>query len=400
MTSSEPWPPPDATELLWCVAAPPQGRLLLAGFAKRTYAIGDGKLSLADEQCPLVIEPEVGEEGDELPSWLEDDTDLLAPKAATDVIVAGAAYAPEPTKQLFVSVAVGRSVRRLQVHGERRVEIDSAGRLRFSSPEPFDSVPLCPQNAYGGRDLYGQWALEEDEQGRRLIDLPESLRPRETVWLYEYPRNPVGRGFFLDVDRQRVAGELLPQVEDPSDLLTPDRLFRAAPTAWIDAPIPGLLGWMHHSWYPRLVRYLGHMLDHDPPVGELREAGLADGDDLRLDYGHPVDGHEQDGVHPRALQGAAPGLAVERLRGDELVVLENLHPDRPRIELSLPAERPKFSIRPSDVEALTPEAVLQTVRLEPDRERLSLTWTGAVPLLGPVDDDFVMNTPLHVSWRS
>ncbi len=394
MTDSGEWPPAGATELLWCVSAPPEGRLMLAAYAKRTYQIDDGRLSLADEQIPLVVEPVVEEPDEALPSWLKDDTDLLAPKPATDVVVMGAAHALEPTEELHVSVAAGRSVRRLCVQGERRVEMGADGRAEFSPGASFDSVALCPQNAYGGRDLHAQWALEEDELGQRLLDLPEPLRPQETVWLYEYPRNPVGQGFFLDVDRLRADGARLPQIEDPGDRLTPERLFRRAPTAWIDAPIPGQLGWVHHSWYPRLVRYLGKMLDHDPPERELREASFPDGDDLRLDHDD-----ESSRVDPRALQGASPGLAIERLCGGEQVILENLHPSRSRIELSLPTETPKLRIRPSHVDALTPAAILQTVRLEPDRDRLSLTWVGAVPLLGPVDDDFIMNTPLRVSWQ-
>ena len=396
MTAPPEWPPRDAQQLVWCVSAPPDGRPLLAAVVKRSYVMGEQGLSLADEQVPLVVEPEVEVADEALPSWLRDDTDLLAPKPATDVVVLGAAHAPEPTEALDVSVAVGRSARRLRVQGPRHVEIGDHGRPVFSSPEPFASVELSPHNAYGGRDRFALWVREQDDQGRRLIDLPEQLRPQETVWLYEYPRNPVGKGFFIDVELgARLDGAPLPQIEDPGDLLTPERLLLPAPTAWIDAPIPGLLGWVHHSWFPRLVRYVGRMLDHDPPERGLREASFADGDDLELD----LEPAAEPRVSPRALQGASAGLAVERLRGDELVVLEHLHPRRPHIELSLPAERPSFRLRPTNVASLSPPAILQTVRLEPDRERLSLTWVGAVPLLGKVDADFLMDTELEVSWH-
>jgi hypothetical protein len=396
VTTLSEWPPLGATQAVWCVSAPPIGKLYLGCFAKRSYRFGGGGLSLADDQAPLIVEPELMVDEPERYSWLADDSDLVAEKQATDVVVLGRAHARGRAKELAVAVAVGSAARRLRVLGERRVEVKPDGAITFSSTEGFESVALVPQNAYGGADLHAQYALETDTTGRRLLDLPPELRPTETVWLYEYPRNSVGAGFFIDTGpggRRRVHGARLPQIEDPSDTISPERLFLRSPLAWMDAPMPGSLGWVHHAWYPRLVRYIGHLLEHDPPERAVRESTFPDGHDL--DDESPPDERR---VHPRALQGAAPGLAVERLRGDELVLLENLHREHAELRFSLPAEAPSFRMRPAGLKVMTPRAALQTVRLEPELDRVTLTWCGSVPLLGKIDEEFVRNTELTVSW--
>jgi hypothetical protein len=399
---SEEWPPLGATQAVWCVSTPPIGKLALACVVKRSYRIAGGALSLADDQAPLIVEPEVMVDETERYSWLADDSDLIAEKRATDIVVFGHAHAPQRAKEILVAVAIGSAARRLRVLGERRVEVRADGTVHFSTTGAFESVALIPQNGYGGADLHAQSALETDTTGRRILDLPPELRPTEVTWLYEYPRNSVGAGFFIetpgsggeDVGRRRADGARLPQIEDPSDTLSPERLFLRSPLAWMDAPMPGSLGWVHHSWYPRLVRYVGHLLEHDEPERAVRESTFPDGDDLNDET--PV--HERR-VHPRSLQGAAPGLAVERLRGDELVVLENLHREHTELKFSLPGEAPVFRLRPAGLKVMTPRPVLQTVRLEPDKDRVTLTWCGTVPLLAKVDEEFVRDTELTVSWE-
>jgi hypothetical protein len=388
------WPPAGATELAWLVSTPPNGRPALACFAKRTYTMSGDRLKLADEQVPLVVEPEIVVNEDAATSWLVDDTDLVAEKAATDVVVKGAAYAKKPVRELDVAVAVGNAARRLRVMGERTVDVRADGSVAFSDPEPFERVALGPENAYGGFDLHAQRSLERDAKGRPFRDLPEELQPKQATWLYQYPRNPVGRGFFLDVDRKRAAGASLPLVEDPADGLTPERFFVRSPRAWLDAPMPAHLGWVQHSWYPRVVRAIGIMLDHESPPERDREAMFADGDDLV-----PLRQSKTPMLHRRALQGASPGLATERLRGDELFILENLHKERNVLRVSLPAEAPAMRMRPPGLSSLRVRAVLQTVRLEPDRDRASLTWCGSIPLATKVTPSFLMSTELQVSWE-
>jgi hypothetical protein len=39
-------------------------------------------------------------------------------------------------------------------------------------------------------------------------------------------------------------GAALPQIEDAAELVSPERLFVPRPRAWLDAPLPGGLGWV------------------------------------------------------------------------------------------------------------------------------------------------------------
>ncbi len=392
-------PTPRVTEVVWCVKHPATGKLALACFAKRTYALGP-RLTLSDEQAPLLFEPEmeIDERYDSYKALL-DDADLVAPKEATDVVVMGKAYAPERTRELHVAVAVSGFARRLRVLGERRVDVQRDGSVKFSSAEAFEEIDLRYDHAYGGYDAHAQAILDPPPAGaaQAAFDVATGIAAAADeppmVGIFAYPRNAAGAGYFLDVDRARADGARLPRIEDPGDELLPDRFFVPTPTAWIDAPIPGHLGWMHHAYYPRFARFMGPLLPHDPPARPIRETSFGDGADL-------VDMKELKvgTLYPRALNGAAPGLAVERLRGDEPVVLQNLRREMPDLRFALPGEAPRFAVRPPDIKVLTPRAALQTVRIDTVRATLSMTWCAVVPLLAPIDAEFLSRTDLEVTW--
>lgn len=354
------------------------GKLWLVCVAKRTYEFVGGRLVLADEQVPVVHEPELDVDEAGRMRALVDDADILAPKIATDVIVTGRAYAPGgKATEALVGVAVGKNARTLRVLGERRAEVSNGGRVRFTDPAPFESVPLSWELAYGGYDAYAHDELDPPERvnGRRIEPSPRD------EGVFAYPRNKIGRGYFIDVDRDRADGALLPQIEDPTDTLTPGRLFLAHPLAWLDAPMPGGLGWVAHTWYPRMMRLMGAFLEHDAPTKPIREMQFADGDDLQGPF-------RPNEVLPRGLCGAAPGMAVERLRGDELVILRGLVAGEVETRFALPGEKPHMEVKPpGSPKVFTPEPMLQTVRIDAARRRVVVTWVGAVRVLGPVDAD-------------
>jgi hypothetical protein len=81
------------------------------------------------------------------------------------------------------------------------------------------------------------------------------------------------------------------------------------------------------------------------------------------------------------------------------VILQNLHPAYPDLRFSLPGEVPRFSLRvPGITKVLSPEAVLQTVRLAPDEGVVSLVWCGVVRLLAGVDRGFLGRCAVGVRW--
>lgn len=194
----------------------------------------------------------------------------------TDVVVHGHAWAPRgrPATKSMVSVRVGPASKRAVVLGPR-VWRQGAGWLTASSPEPFESIRLSWEHAFGG-------------SGKSTFE----------------PRNPLGMGFY-ESDRDAI-DKPLPFVEDPGALLQ-----RAS-----DRPPPCAFGPVPRSFQPRLA-LAG---TYDPAWIEARAPLWPDDFDEAF------------------FQSAPAGLVVPHLSGGEPIVLEGLSPDGP-IACALPEER-------------------------------------------------------------
>lgn len=79
-------------------------------------------------------------------------------------------------------------------------------------------------------------------------------------------------------------------------------------------------------------------------------------------------------------QSAPPDQWLSSLRGDERVVLENLHPKRSVIELRLPAQRAVAHARRKGKELSPVPLRLDTLYVDSEAGRLSLTWRGHLPV--------------------
>ncbi|MEZ4302566.1 MAG: DUF2169 domain-containing protein [Polyangiaceae bacterium] len=382
-------PDPPLFQTLTLVSHPATHAIALACVARRTYSYSPtGKLTLSDSQVPLTLDPVLSDNPIDALATLEDDTDLCYPKEVTDIVFHGTAHSRKKTKELFIAVALGKVARRLRISGERRAEVAPDGTVKFTPAEGFESVRVIPELAYGGFDEHAQDRIEPP-----LLEHYHLLGHRP-VGLFAYPRNAAGTGYFIDIDRPRAHNAPLPRIEDPSDPLVPERFFVPVPEAWLDAPIAALTGWLPHASYPRLVRYIGPRLRTLPPQRKLREIDLGCGDDLA----NPKS-LGQGEIHPRALQGASPGFARERLRGDELGILQNLDSESEELRFSLPGEAPRFSLEVPDIKKVfTPKPVLQTVRIHGDRREISLTWCATVPMLGRAQQEFLESCEMGLTW--
>lgn len=160
-------------------------------------------------------------------------------------------------------------------------------------------------------------------------------------------RNPVGVG--LD-------GNLLPFVEYPD----------ARVTSPSDRPKPAGLGPISSSWSFR-KRKLGTKYG---PEYATRAPFYAEDFDWRSFQATPRD-HWKDGY----------------FRGDELVVLENLHRDHARLETRLPGLAVRAFV--NDVAGAFREVpmVLDTVLVRAEEDELLLTWRGRTPVLDVELDD-------------
>ncbi len=282
----------------------------VAGLVRRS----SGEVRLADE---------LWDESAPEASSIKLSSDLCFFKPATDVVVKADAMAPhkKPHTVLDVLVRVGVIERALRVFGTR-VWYKSALGLSATPPQPFESMPLKWELAFGGRDSSTGRLLEES-------------------------RNPVGRGFVADP--ATLVHHPLPNVEDPLHPITNEK--SRPPPAGV-API------MHH-WAPRKA-YAG---THDDTW--LRERlPLAP-----LDFD---DRHNQ--IAPPEL--IYPGY----LRGGEEVSLYNVC-EQGALRFNLP-KLSFFVGAEVDGELIEHRALLDTLLLEPNDLAFELVWRSHVPLLG------------------
>jgi len=286
---------------------------------KATFDIGlDGHTQASPEQPPVLHTAEhYGEPGK---SSIKYDADLVLTKRTTDVIVVGHAWAPRgaPVSHTEVGIHVGLIQKTLRVSGDR-----IWGSFGASAPKPFEKMALVYENAFGG------------------VDARSRTPDRDWEW-----RNPVGTGYA--VSNRNAAGLKLPNVEDPKQLIR----------SWEDRPPPAGFGAIDRHWQPR-AGYAGTYDDH---WMKTRQPLLAADLDDRYFQSAPADQQ-----------------APEFLRGGELVVLHNLHPQG-LLQFTLPRLHLGFETRFYDgSRELHKNRRLHTVILEPDFPRVSLVWHSALP---------------------
>ncbi len=318
---------------------------------KRSYRItADGRAERCAVDQELRLIDGYYDDGDPEWSTVQYESEVAPYKLATDVVVIGKAYAPGgvPTERTTVGVQVGTMTKTLVVTGDRRCRYRDGAAPEFTDPEPFTEMEIRYDRAYGGRDE------------KSLPDVP-----------FLYPRNFMGAGVVLRNVKEAVEGLALPNIEDPQDLLTPDRLFIGEPDRWHLQPLPQGFGWRQRTWYPRaaLLGSYPPFLDAGIVTAEER-MGLLPKDHVAL--------AKQSRLRPMETafaNGASLGMIFSRLAGDEPVVLGRLTPDG-LLKFSLPGDTPAIALDLGQgPKPLEPR--LHTVSIRPDDLELDLIWRGA-----------------------
>ena len=236
----------------------------------------------------------------------------------------------------------------LTVTGNRRCSFRERAAPVFTDPEPFTEMEIRYERAYGGRDE------------KSLPDNP-----------FQYPRNSMGAGVVLRNVKEAVDGLPLPNIEDPQDLMTPERLFIEEPDRWHAQPLPQGFGWRQRTWYPRAA-----LLGAYPP---FLDAGVVTAEErMGLLPKHHVALAKQSRLRPMEAQfanGASFGMIFAAFKGDEDVVIGRLTRDG-LLKFSLPGDTPAIGL---DLGRGTQplEAQLHTVSIRPDDLALDLIWRGA-----------------------
>jgi len=302
-------------------------RETLLVIVKGIYALGGGKIRLADDQEAVCLADAYRGEPDRSSLRCACETPLHKP--ATDVILLGSAYAPVRSRGLAdVTLSAGRLRKTLRVFGDRRWE-GPAGAERIGAPEPFDRIPLVFERAFGGVD-------DSDPEA------PESES-----------RNPVGCGFRAKGSRRPVAGTLLPNLEN---FLQPVR----SPA---DRPEPAGTSYVAPFWEPRRKRAGTYGADWQ----NGRAPFLPDDYDPLFQQTAP-----SDQIYPGYMEGGEP------------VLVENASPGG-RLEFALPARAFDVAVRMGEDRHELP-MVLDTVVIDGDAGTLGMVWRGRLPVHNRVYD--------------
>ncbi|HVY44553.1 MAG TPA: DUF2169 domain-containing protein [Minicystis sp.] len=369
------------------------GAPALSCLVKRTYTL-DPKhgLVVAAEQRPLqILVP-----GEEDPEIVVEESDVVPLKELTDVVVRGHVHVPRPATRATASVSVGAITKDIVVHGDRRAERGPTADVRFTPALPFDKMPLSYRNAYGGEDRvalakygnpYLEWMKYAPEIAQRSRHSP-----------YRYPRNGVGKGYLFEVTDAALDALELPNLEDPSDPLTPERLAVRDPRAWPTMPLPWSTDWLSLGAFPRTA-YYGAAPAFDLPPDELAEVarGFLAKDAIKPPFSF-------DAVRLRIANAGSLGLQLGPFTAAHAATLElrlvNLHPKRPTLAFRLPPGAPEIRVDGrSPKGTLVPTSpVLHHVVIEPDADRVSVVWRGSTPVMRRYHVDELVKMPLSVVW--
>ncbi len=302
------------------------GRELLVVVVKGTFRMPveqGARLQLAEEQVPLVVSDVFfGEPGLSAPKY---EVDFAPRKLRCDVLLNGHAYSAggRPSERVVVGVKVGNWSKSFAVVGDRAWYV--AGGPRASSPAPFTQMPISYDHAFGGADL------RHEDPAQHAAFMP----------------NPTGRGFHKHMKGEWLEGFPLPNTEEsgvPVD--RPDGTYR-----------PMSFGVIGRHWEPR-HRYAGtydqHWLDNVFPF-------------------LPADFDDQ------YYQAAPLDQQVPMPLGERIVSLVNLTPDGRR-DFTVPHFEAPIDVFPKKGEREELTAPVDTIVIEPDLERVTMTWRVARPL--------------------
>lgn len=304
----------------------PSGRERLVVVVKGTFRIPDGQeaIRLDDEQVPLVTSDVFfGEPGRSAPRY---EADFAPRKQRCDVLLHASACAPDgrPVTRARVGVRVGDWSKAFTVVGDR-VWVVSAEGITATAPEPYLQMPITYDRAFGGTDD----RAEEPSQHAAFL------------------RNPSGRGFHKHLQREWVDGSPLPNTEESDrPVISPHGDYQ-----------PMSFGPIGRHWHPR--------------------AGYAGTYDERWLEEHfpflPPDFDEQ------YYQAAPADQQIPFPQGGEEVVLVNLTGNG-RTSFVLPAFQAPIHFFPKKGGREDGTLVLDTMLIEPNLQRFTLTWRASRPI--------------------
>lgn len=310
----------------------PSGRELLVVVIKGTFRFprsGEppGHVALHDEQVPLVLaDTFTGEPGLSAPVY---EVDFAPKKPRCDVLLLGSAYAPSgrPVTRVEVEMRLGSWSKRFAVVGSRHWEC-RALNVTASPPGLFVKQPLSYDVAFGGTDL------RHEDPSEHAAFMP----------------NPVGRGFHKHIKMSWVDGTPLPLTEEIGhgvrDLAGSYRPMAFGPVG---------RGWSTRSCF----------------------AGTYDDEWLEKHFPFLPPDFDEQYFQAAPVDQQVPLKFFQNAPVD--VTLANLTPDGVA-HFTIPHLIAPVHVFPKRGEREDYTAALDTVVVEPDAQRFSLSWRVARPI--------------------
>lgn len=303
----------------------PDGRERVVVVVKGTFEIPPPGHSarLAAEQVPLVMADEfTGEPGLSAVTY---ESEFAPFKPRCDVLVNGSAQAPygRPVYEVTVGLRVGPIQKFFNVVGDRVWENGPLGP-QPSQPQPFTSVPITYDRAWGGVDV--------DPEDAERVD--------------PFMANPVGVGYY-PLSGGVVVGQPLPN------------------TAELGQPIDGRTG----SHRPMSLGVVGRQFEGRYPFAGTYDQEWTDNVFPFL----PAD------FDPLYFQSAPPDQQMDYPQGGEWVEVTGMTPEGRTVFQIPPSDVPvEFTDR--EFQRETMYAVIDTIIIEPDLGRFMVVWRASRPL--------------------
>ena len=304
----------------------PSGRERLVVAVKGTFVIPQKgeEAALAEEQLPLIeADSFTGEPGYSAPLH---EVDYAPRKKRCDVLLNGTAYAPggKPTARVTVGLKVGTMAKSFDVVGKRLWDAGSVS-VDPGYAGSFVKLPISYDKAFGGLDNFHA----DSEEHRAFMP------------------NPIGVGYHHHLYKEMVDGTPMPNTEERHQPIKSPRgpywpmAFGPIGRGW--EPRYKLAGTYDQNWVDKVFPFL------------------------------PADFDE-------AYYQAAPAdQQMAYPKGGEEVRLVNLTPDG-RTGFRLPRREVPVVFFLKDGGREEQQAVIDTLVIEPDEDRFTMTWRASHPL--------------------
>ena len=249
------------------------------------------------------------------------ESDFVPFKLATDVVAERHRLTrrterrPRPSRRRCRSVTCRKDV---LVIGDRVCRFREGQTPVFSDPEPLTSLEVRYERAYGGVDIYSDPKLSAPYRGIR--------------W---------GGASSIANTKRAVDGLELPNLEDPNDRLTPERLCMGHFMHWERQPMPQGLGWFPKHWRPRAL--LAGVMPADRAIRAAR-CGSAYAPSFRRLSARCTRQTELPDMDFRFFNGASPGLVLPFLSGTRMDPPDEPDSRRSDCRFQLPGDRPQIGL--------------------------------------------------------